>query len=92
MLVNKHYKLQQNVFIFLQKMQLVPWASWSFVPGHPPGAVISPTMAFFCQCKGCGNGHKWLCSSSLTVIDIAAFKNTRIYIIQSFLGNESRNI
>lgn len=46
MLVNKHYKIQQKVFIFLEKMQLVPWASWSFVPGHPPGAVISPTMAF----------------------------------------------
>lgn len=46
-LVNEHYKLQQKVFIFLEKMQLVPWASWSFVPGHPPGAVISPTMAFF---------------------------------------------
>lgn len=47
MLVNKHYKIQQKAFIFLEKMQLVPWASWSFVPGHPPGAVISPTMAFF---------------------------------------------
>lgn len=28
-------------------MQLVPWASWSFVPGHPPGAVISPNNGFF---------------------------------------------
>lgn len=56
MLVNKHYKLQQNVFIFLQKMQLVPWASWSFVPGHPPGAVISPTMAFFASVRAVGMG------------------------------------
>lgn len=38
-------------------MQLVPWASWSFVPGHPPGAVTSPTVVFFfASVKAVGRG------------------------------------
>lgn len=67
-------------------MQLVPWASWSFLPGHPPGAVISPTVAFFASVRAVG-------MAQMALLQKLDGKNTRIYIIQSlFLGNESRNI